>query len=65
MAANGIIADPGAPAVAAHPWQNPVDAGDVNNDGVVSALDALLIINDMAKFSPRALPKFALVSLPV
>ncbi|MEM9368961.1 MAG: dockerin type I domain-containing protein [Planctomycetota bacterium] len=27
------------------PWQNPLDAGDVNANGEVTALDALLIIN--------------------
>lgn len=39
-----------------HPWQNPERIGDVNNDGITSALDALLIINDMARNSPRSLP---------
>jgi hypothetical protein len=28
-------------------WQNPRDANDVNDDGIISALDALLIINEL------------------
>ena len=28
-----------------HAWQNPIDHEDVNNDGAVSALDALIIFN--------------------
>lgn len=31
--------------VAATPWQNPVNAADVNRDGIVTNSDALLIIN--------------------
>ena len=29
------------------PWQNPIDPFDVNNDKVVSPLDALLVINEL------------------
>ena len=32
-----------------HPWQNFLQKGDVNNDGVVSAADALRIINELAR----------------
>ena len=30
-----------------NPWQNPVDPEDVNNNGVIQPLDALLIINEL------------------
>jgi Dockerin type I domain len=32
-----------------HAWQNLLRAGDVNNDGVVSASDALRIINELGR----------------
>jgi hypothetical protein len=38
-------------------WQNPSDAADVNRDGRVTSLDALLIINELnLPTLPRALP---------
>ncbi len=33
----------------AHPWQNFLRSGDVNNDGSVSASDALRIINELGR----------------
>lgn len=38
-----------------HAWQNFLQAGDVNNDGAVTALDALRIMNELARraFSDR------------
>jgi uncharacterized protein YkwD len=38
------------------PWRNPVNALDVDNDGVVAPRDALLIINDLTQNAPRRLP---------
>ena len=32
-----------------HPWQNILRAGDVNNSGTVTALDALQIINELGR----------------
>jgi Bacterial Ig domain/Dockerin type I domain/Bacterial pre-peptidase C-terminal domain len=40
-----------------HPWLNPRRANDVNDDGVVSALDALLVISDLVTRGSRELPK--------
>lgn len=34
-------------AVGTSHWQNSVDPNDVNNDGIITALDALLIINEI------------------
>ncbi|MEO8496547.1 MAG: dockerin type I domain-containing protein, partial [Planctomycetota bacterium] len=47
--ANGVIVDPGAPVIdqRPHPWQHPLAAVDVNDDGSVSPLDALLIVNEL------------------
>lgn len=45
LTANGQIADPGAPGTQVHPWQNPLQPENVNNDSLVSALDALTVIN--------------------
>ncbi len=59
LSSNGIIADPGAPALTQVPWQNPASKGDVNFDGKVSALDALVILNDLRIYSPRSLPLLA------
>jgi hypothetical protein len=42
-------------AADASPWQNPVQPLDVNADGQVAPLDALIIINDLNAFGPRAL----------
>ncbi|HJN07717.1 MAG TPA: dockerin type I domain-containing protein, partial [Pirellulaceae bacterium] len=36
-------------------WQNQIDHNDVNNDDVVSAMDALLVVNDLNLNGPRAL----------
>jgi len=36
-------------------WTNPILAGDVNADGMVTALDALLVINDLNTFGSRVL----------
>jgi hypothetical protein len=38
------------------PWRNPSNPHDVNNDGFVSPIDALLIINDLNFRGPRRLP---------
>lgn len=32
-----------------HPWKNFLRPSDINNDGVVTALDALVIINELAR----------------
>ena len=44
---------PGDPAIiqasVPHPWQNFLRPSDVNNDGSVTALDALVIINELAR----------------
>ncbi len=47
--ANGVIVDPGAPAIdqRPHPWQHPLSPVDVNDDGSVSPLDVLLIVNEL------------------
>jgi len=37
-------------------WRNPTDAVDVNNDAIVTPLDALLIINDLSLSRSRRLP---------
>lgn len=48
--ANGIIVDPGGPALQVDgPGQNPIDATDVNNDSRTTALDALAVINFMSR----------------
>ena len=36
-------------AVANYPWQNFLQPGDVNNDGSVTALDALQIVNELTR----------------
>ncbi len=56
LSENGVIADPGAPALTQNPWQNPSSIGDVNFDGNVTALDALVILNDLRINQPRSLP---------
>ena len=38
------------------PWQNPADPLDVNADGTVSPLDALIVINDLNTSGSRPLP---------
>ena len=37
-------------------WQNPVDSVDVKPDGVISPIDALLVINEINRTSSRRLP---------
>ncbi len=37
----------GRPIPTAPPWRNPIDPCDVNDDGLVSPLDVLLIINEL------------------
>ncbi|MGN6545901.1 MAG: dockerin type I domain-containing protein, partial [Aureliella sp.] len=37
------------------PWTNPTDPLDVNDDHLVSALDVLLIVNDINQHGPHAL----------
>lgn len=58
LTANGVIDDPGAPAVnlAPFPWRNTAFAMDVNNDSLVSALDALLIIGELNARGGHDLP---------
>ncbi len=38
------------------PWRNPSNPYDVNGDGVVSGLDALILINHLNKHGPHGLP---------
>ena len=42
-----------------HPWQNPALRWDVNDDGLVTPIDALDVINQLNKFgeAPLALPR--------
>jgi uncharacterized protein YkwD len=40
-----------------HPWQNPANNLDVNNDGFVAPNDALIIINSINANSSPALPR--------
>jgi len=40
----------------ARPWQNPIEYLDVNADGFVSPIDALLVINDINFRGQRPLP---------
>jgi VCBS repeat-containing protein len=51
-----ITLSPRQPSV----WQNPIENLDVNNDGFITPLDALLIINSLNLFGPRTLPNPAL-----
>lgn len=39
-----------------NPWQNPQNQFDANNDGSVSPIDVLVLINDLNSFGARALP---------
>ncbi len=38
-------------------WRSPADSNDVNADGFVTPVDALLVINDINTFGSRVLPK--------
>jgi hypothetical protein len=40
---------------AGNPWYNPILPRDVNNDGAISPIDALLIINDLNRHGSRLL----------
>lgn len=55
---NRLIVDPGAPAIDQRPtpYQNPVFSLDVNDDNLVSPLDALVIIRDLNQHGSRDLP---------
>lgn len=46
------------------PWQNPLEACDVNRDGRVSPTDVLLLINEINITGARELPPFADGELP-
>lgn len=46
----------GRPTSTAPPWRNPLRHLDVNDDGVIAPIDALMIINDLNRFGPRTLP---------
>lgn len=39
-----------------HRWQNPRDRYDVDEDGLISPLDVLVLVNDINQFSTRILP---------
>ena len=47
-----------------HAWQNNLDSLDVNSDGVVSPIDALLVINDLNRKGSRQLLPFDTELLP-
>ncbi len=49
--ANGIVSHSLQPAAVDATWTNPVDQHDVNGDGEVTALDALLVINALWRHS--------------
>jgi hypothetical protein len=58
---NATLLDPQATITiedndAALPWQNPLQPLDVNNNGFVTGLDALLIINKLNLTGPEVLP---------
>ncbi len=46
----------GLPSGSLHPWQNPDNPYDVNDDDVVSPLDALVVIQDLSTTGARKLP---------
>jgi VCBS repeat-containing protein len=39
-----------------NPWQNPINRFDVNNDGAVSPIDVLVLVNDLNARDARPLP---------
>ena len=55
--ANGVITASARPAKTAAPWRNPVLSEDVNNNGGVQPIDALLVINYLNSSTPRTLPE--------
>lgn len=56
LTTNGVVVGPGGFGLVANPWQNPVLPEDVNNDGVVTPLDALLLIGSINANGSRGLP---------
>jgi hypothetical protein len=48
----------------ANPWRNPSNGLDVDNSGFVVPLDALIVINDLNRNGPRALPNPPTAPLP-
>ncbi|MEE3373394.1 MAG: dockerin type I domain-containing protein [Planctomycetota bacterium] len=48
--------DFGARLIAGANWQNPVDPLDVDNDGVIAPIDALLIVSHLNQFGSHPLP---------
>jgi hypothetical protein len=52
---NGQIHDVGAPGVARMAWQNPAVQYDVDNSGLVAALDVLILINEINSRGSRDL----------
>jgi hypothetical protein len=55
LAANGSVTGIDFGAQASHPWQNTDNPLDVNRDGFVSPIDALLIINEIHRSGPHEL----------
>ena len=45
-------------------WRNPVDSVDVDSDGAVSPLDALVVINYINAGQPASLPAVRDATLP-
>ncbi len=45
-----------ADRVAANAWQSPIEPLDVDNNGIIAPLDALLVINDLGKYANGVLP---------
>jgi hypothetical protein len=43
-------------SIQGNPWRNPANALDVNADGFITPIDALLVINDLNRNGPRDLP---------
>lgn len=56
--ANGVIEYRGAFAIDRRTarWQNPVMAGDTNEDGFITPIDALWIVNELNRNEARELP---------
>ncbi|MFO0902153.1 MAG: Ig-like domain-containing protein [Pirellulales bacterium] len=63
-AANGVIVVRAAPASVAAPWQNRSIAEDVNNDGLVSPRDALIVINFLNSDESKTLPTSLVTGQP-
>jgi hypothetical protein len=53
---DGRIVDIGAPGISTHPWQNPTVPFDVDNNGLVAAVDVLTLINEINIGGNRDLP---------